>query len=618
MIFNNADNIMYGDKEVDRVFYGKNLVWERGDFYWISDRQTQSICGYKGVPTSPVCYLNWNQKPTNVSRPFPSYALNVSKYSYQRGNRNILDVELDFYNSTAYDEPICTTSIIHEFPQYLYVNYNKETDMTYCNEIGDYCFTGICFKHNNDYSEVLFRNCKLKRIGKMAFSNFTAHASDSNFLIFGGDEDTAIIEKQAFLNSNWNIKVVFDCSNIKVSKYAFVDNNISEIIFKKPVQYIEIADDSFRNCDNITNLVLPDGITKIKNNFYQCSKLSNVILPESLIEIGENFLSNTNIESIFIPKDVSKIDKTALIQTTKVSGWESSENIYRIFKSFSVSFENPYFATSDDGILYDKNFTTLYKVPCGKFNEYEIQINDYINGNNSQADIGTPTIYEFPNTLKRVEDYCMYNVTGGNYVFVLPDTVEYVGNLRLAGSCNTYDYNFVYLRFSKFINIPSKVKIIGDYAYSSLYHSGNQQYIVTIGNIPDTVESIGKYAFSDSEFRTSYSSNDEINIMPHIPENSKFTTIPLGCFRRCKNFYGANIKIPDNIKTIKTDAFEDCNLSSVIIPKSVLEIGDSSFYSYRGFPLFYIYHDSYGENYVKYIAGKYAQQGYTITYEYLD
>lgn len=641
MIFNNADNIMYGEKEVDRVFYGKNLVWERGSFYWISDRQTQSICGYKGVPTTPVCYLNWNQKPTNVSRPFPENSISVGDKSYgynifgERIDWNLYDEYYGFYQ-------VCVFNGVEESPYrnifantQLLVNYNSIDDKSYCNKVGDMSFTYATL------GQLTFQNCKIKEIGRRAFAHFSCGKSGT--LILGDDEtNTCTIGRQAFWYTDWDLKIVFDCSKIIWAYYCypFAYSNISEVIFSKDVEemYIptrafyhcenlqnivfvqgitEIYNEAFYRCDSLIDLALPEGIAKIENNFYQCSKLANVILPESLIEIGEKFLSNTNIESIFIPKNVSKIDKTAFIQTTKTSGWESSENIYRVFKSFSVSPENPYFAESD-GILYNKDFTSLYKVPCGKFNEYEIQFNDYTHGNNSQVDTDTPVIYEFPTTLKRVEDCCMYNVTGGNYVFILPDSVEYVGTLGFAGSYlnfNGYVYlGSEYLRLYTWINIPSNVKEIGDCAYGSSSNST----ISVIGNIPDSVESIGKYAFCGAKFYNSYLNNDEVDIIPHIPENSKFSTIPDGCFEDCENFNGANIEIPNNVKSIKNFAFAGCLLSSVIIPKSVVEIGDMSFYSYRGFPLFYIYHDSYGENYVKYIAEKYAPKGYTITYEYLD
>ena len=212
----------------------------------------------------------------------------------------------------------------------------------------------------------------------------------------------------------------------------------------------------------------------------------------------------------------------------------------------------------------------------------------------------------------------MFNVTGGNYVFILPDSVEYVGTLGFTGSyLNFGGYVYLgseYLRLNTWINIPSNVKEIGDCAYSS----SNNSIISVIGNIPDSVESIGKYAFYGAKFYNSYLDNDEVDIIPHIPENSKFSTIPDSCFGNCENFNGANITIPNNIKTIKSSAFADSYLSSVIIPKSVTEIGDTSFYSYRSFPKFYVYRDSYAEEYVRHISEEFEPKGYTITYEYLD
>ncbi len=316
MIFNNADNIMYGEKEVDRVFYGKNLVWERGNFYWISDRQTQSICGYKGVPTSPVCYLNWNQKPTNVSRPFPDNAISVGDKSH---SYNIFGDRFDWDLYESYDGFEHSVSIYNGITKenpyrdifantQLLVNYNSNDNKSYCNTIGYHAFTyGIL-------GELTFQNCKIKMIGGSAFAHFSC--SKSGTLVFGDDEtDSCTIDTQAFWHTDWDLKIIFDCSKITWGYYSypFSYSNISEVIFSKDVEEMYIPTRAFYYCENLQNVALPNGITEIKDEaFYSCENLTNINIPNTIKYIRDSaFGYCENLNNITIPESVTTIGKSA-------------------------------------------------------------------------------------------------------------------------------------------------------------------------------------------------------------------------------------------------------------------------------------------------------------------
>lgn len=302
MIFNNADNIMYCDKEVDRVFYGKNLVWERGNFYWISDRQTQSICGYKGVPTSPVCYLNWNQKPTNVSRPFPSYKLNKDLYGNYEPKNIFGDIYKYEYDYIYWDDKGYIYSL-ESANQYrdifsktnLVINYNNVEDRSYCTEIDNRVFL------YGEVNEITFKNCIINSIGHSAFAHFTSYKYGELTL---GDINTSItIKDQAFWNCHWEFKISFNNKDINLGKYVFYNSYVKEVVFPLQVSSMEITNCTFEGCEKLEKINLPVGITSIDDfAFSKCILLKDISIPNTVTKIGDYAFSNCSnlISAIFL------------------------------------------------------------------------------------------------------------------------------------------------------------------------------------------------------------------------------------------------------------------------------------------------------------------------------
>ena len=305
MIFNNADNIMYGEKEVDRVFYGKNLVWERGNFYWISDRQTQSICGYKGVPTSPVCYLNWNQKPTNVSRPFPSYKLNTNPYKLKNIFGDIYDYK--YLTTVSFDKAysyslVSTNQHRDVFAKTnLVVNYNNLEDKSYCTEIGDEVFL------YGEVNNIIFKNCTINSIGHSAFANFTSYTYGE--LMIGDSNNSITIKDQAFWYCHWEFKISFNNEQINLGRYVFAYSYVKEVVFPSQVSSMAITNSTFKGCEKLKKINLPVGITSIGDEaFDRCLLLEDIAIPNTVTKIGHYaFNKCESFKSIIIPDSITSI-----------------------------------------------------------------------------------------------------------------------------------------------------------------------------------------------------------------------------------------------------------------------------------------------------------------------
>lgn len=75
----------------------------------------------------------------------------------------------------------------------------------------------------------------------------------------------------------------------------------------------QIGPDSFRDCDTITEVILPDTVHTIQAGAFQdCDALVCVKFPESLVSIEENaFYGCGDLEAIYIPEAVQTIGQDA-------------------------------------------------------------------------------------------------------------------------------------------------------------------------------------------------------------------------------------------------------------------------------------------------------------------
>lgn len=75
---------------------------------------------------------------------------------------------------------------------------------------------------------------------------------------------------------------------------------------------VEIGNYAFEDCDNLTEVVLPNGLTTIgEYAFSGCSNLKKINIPEGVTELPHGFLYRTAITELEIPKSVTKISEYA-------------------------------------------------------------------------------------------------------------------------------------------------------------------------------------------------------------------------------------------------------------------------------------------------------------------
>jgi uncharacterized repeat protein (TIGR02543 family) len=99
---------------------------------------------------------------------------------------------------------------------------------------------------------------------------------------------------------------------------------------------------------------IPEGVTKLGIEAFFNSSLTSVTLPETLREIDTHAFRSANLlTTVNIPKNVT---------TLGIQVFQSAEAL----TSITVAQDNPNFASSSDGVLFNKSLTTLIAYPIGK------------------------------------------------------------------------------------------------------------------------------------------------------------------------------------------------------------------------------------------------------------
>jgi len=182
-----------------------------------------------------------------------------------------------------------------------------------------------------------------------------------------------------------------------------------------PESVTSIGDAAFAYT-SLTTVTIPNSVTSIGNwAFTQCVHLTSVTIPNSVTSIGYSAFSYTDLTSVTIPSSVTSIGEVAFNGCPRLTSIEVDES-------------NPAYS-SMDGILYDKEKTTLITFPAGK----------------------AVTSLIIPGSVTSIEHHAFYCCHGLTAI-TIPNSVTSIG-----------DYAFYYCGFTS-ITIPNSVTSIGENA----------------------------------------------------------------------------------------------------------------------------------------------------------
>lgn len=350
---------------------------------------------------------------------------------------------------------------------------------------------------------------------------------------------------------------ILDDGTVEITDYNGSDAELvipSEIDGKSVTS---IGDDAFNNCTGLTSITIPDSVTSISGYaFYGCRSLTSVKIPNSVTSIGDGaFEYCENLISMTIPESVINIGEYAFRGCAGLT-------------SISVSKENPIFV-SIDGIMFDKDMTTLLLYPAASKNAY-YSIPDSVTNIGSGAffDCSGLTSVIIPDSVTSIGVDAFNNCTGLTSVTV-PDSVTSLGKWafsRCSGLTSVVISNnvkkiqrstFYGCTGLKTITIPNSVTSLGKWAFVGC--TG-----LTKITIPDSVISIDEYAFLETAWYDNqpdglvYAGKVAYKYKGEMPENTE-------------------IVLKDGTSGIADSAFDGCTgLTSITIPDSVISVGKNA------------------------------------------
>ena len=310
-----------------------------------------------------------------------------------------------------------------------------------------------------------------------------------------------------------------------------------------PDSVTSIGRSAFAECNGLTSITIPNSVTSIGDSaFYGCTGLTSVTIGNSVKNIGgEAFSGCYKLTRITIPNSVTSIGDSAFEKCTGLT-----------------SITIPYGVTSiGDYAFKECRGLTSITIPYGVTSI----------GNGTFSGCYKLTGITLPDSLTSVGNYAFCGCTGLTSI-TIPDSVTIIGDHAFSGCSGLTN-----------VTIGNGVKSIGDSAFyrcsgltsatlgKSVKSIGDSAFYECTGLTSISVDNANRF-YSNDKYGALFDKNKTMLIQyPAKNENESYdipesvTKICSGAFIGCKSI--RNVNIPDSVTEIESGVFRETYFSNM-------------------------------------------------------
>ena len=340
-----------------------------------------------------------------------------------------------------------------------------------------------------------------------------------------------------------------------INKYSFYRNTYITSVQLSNIE--KISDYVFAYCDNLSSVILAEGLLSIGRGAFLASGLESIVIPDTVTSLGvsaffkchslvsvsigkgvpalnyNTFAKCSSLSEITIPANVSLVDNYVFkdcFELTNVNIADRQTELTLGVNEQTLQFENEF------------NFSPLFadcrleKVYIGGKISYTTESSKVFSPFYRNMTLRSVKIADKVTEITPKEFYGCTNL----HEVVMGDDVESIGSSAFEGCTSLRSFTF-----------GPKIQVIG---YGAFAASGLESI-----DIPDTVTELGACAF------------DKCTALASVSIGKGVRALNYSTFAKCSSL--SEVTIPSNVGLVGNCVFADCvNLTKVIIEDRTLEL----------------------------------------------
>ena len=245
-----------------------------------------------------------------------------------------------------------------------------------------------------------------------------------------------------FANCNKLTSIVIPDGVTSMGLYCFQSCPILTSI-TIPDSVTSIGSCAFRSCSKLTSITIPDSVTSMGSNCFEgCYALTSIAIPDNITDLGNGFLRDCySLVFVKLPKKLKNLRSQTFYGCGALASINIPESVVDIDPEFlyqclslvsiNVDSKNNHYLDIE-GVLFNKNKTTIISYPSGKSNEYVIPDGVTSIGSCAFQSCSKLTSITIPNSVTSI-GRSAFSVCSSLTSITIPDGVTSIGSYAFSG-----------------------------------------------------------------------------------------------------------------------------------------------------------------------------------------